>query len=101
MPRRNTTTAEAKQRILDYSEPVTESGCWIWTRCTSRQGYGQITICRKTIPASRVSYELFVGPIPDGMFVCHSCDTPPCVNPAHLWIGSPKDNVSDMIKKGR
>jgi hypothetical protein len=51
--------------------------------------------------AHRVAYELFVGPVPDGMFVCHRCDNPPCCNPAHLFIGTAKDNAVDSSNKER
>lgn len=89
---------------------VPESGCWIWQdrwQCakTKTYGYGVIHVRDRGIStkrlASRVMYRAVHGPIPEGAFVCHKCDTPPCINPDHLFIGSPLDNVVDMMKKGR
>lgn len=103
MPRRknNMTTAELRQHLLDSSEPVTESGCWIWTMSLHRLGYGQVMVARRNTKAHRLAYELFVGPIPDGLQVCHTCDTPPCINPAHLFLGTFADNMRDKVWKGR
>lgn len=66
-----------------------------------RCGYGQFNTSIKLVRAHRFSYELHFGKIPQGMFVCHKCDIPNCVNPEHLFLGTPKDNTQDCIRKGR
>lgn len=79
------------------------TGCWLWTASTAGKGYGQIKIpgTRRQIYAHQLSYLYHKGEIPDGMMVCHSCDTPRCVNPEHLFLGSSKDNLQDMKTKDR
>lgn len=90
-----------KNRLLDNSIPVTESGCWIWLKGIQRFGYGAISINRKQKPAHRISYQIFKGEIFNNLFVLHSCDTSACINPHHLFLGTQKDNIQDCIKKGR
>ena len=75
--------------------------CWEWTGARSPAGYGRIKGDNGTLQAHRVAYELTHGPIPDGLFVMHSCDNPPCCNPAHLSVGTNADNVHDSMRKGR
>lgn len=76
--------------------------CWTWTGGTSRNGYGAFwTKEKRLVRASRFSYALHYGPIPDGMVVCHRCDNPPCVRPDHLFLGTQGDNMRDMWQKGR
>jgi hypothetical protein len=81
--------------------PITDCGCWIWLGTTAGGGYGVFTDGQRRIKAHRLSFELHVGPIPQGLFVCHRCDVPPCVNPAHLFLGTCADNCEDMRLKGR
>ena len=84
-------------------EKVSKEGgaCWLWSGCCGKDGYGVMGVGRKQKRAHRMAYECFVGEIPDGMLVCHTCDVPRCVNPEHLFLGMPKDNTADMVKKGR
>lgn len=75
--------------------------CWTWTAGLNGQGYGIFCIGGKARGAHRVSYFLSRGEIGNGLSVCHSCDNPPCVNPAHLWVGTAQDNSDDRVRKGR
>ncbi len=84
----------------NISKTEHENGCWIYS-VIDCYGYGRLKINGKVVRAHRYSYELHNGEIPDNMMICHSCDTPSCVRPSHLFIGTAKDNIQDMINKGR
>ena len=75
--------------------------CWLWQGTIHHSGYGLFSKHGKNMLAHRLSYETFVGPIPDGLDVLHSCDTPACVNPAHLSVGSHQQNMSECKDRGR
>ena len=74
---------------------------WQWTARKTEEGYGQMRFEGKALRAHRVSYELFNGPIPDGMFVLHSCDDPSCVNPDHLHLGNDSMNIREAYQRKR
>ena len=88
-----------------FWEKVDKSGgpdaCWLWRARRNALGYGTLKVQERTILAHRIAYELHYGSIPDGALVCHHCDNPPCVNPAHLWTGTNRDNTEDRDAKER
>ena len=75
--------------------------CWLWTGSKNTDGYGNAWVDGVCQKAHRVAYRLANGPIRAGGYVLHSCDTPSCVNPAHLWVGTQADNNRDCAAKGR
>ncbi|MGY6156641.1 HNH endonuclease signature motif containing protein [Paraburkholderia graminis] len=101
MTRKNT---EPLGDYLKNRIAVGDTECWEWTASRNKGGYGQAICWLKThgtILAHRLSYIHFKGPIPVGHDICHTCDNPSCINPDHLWDGTPKENMRDMIRKGR
>lgn len=97
---------DLKDRLFRHREIDPKTGCWNWVGA-SGAGYGRLTIgslkdgTRKLGSAHRVSYEIFVGAIPAGLFICHKCDNRKCFNPDHLFAGSQQDNIRDAVQKGR
>lgn len=89
------------QEFIKQRVNVNENDCWIWKGSKHRQGYGNVTYKEKLELAHRVSWMIYYGEIPEGIKVCHHCDEPSCVNPAHLFLGTQLDNMADCIKKGR
>lgn len=94
--------ASVVQRFMDKVAPVPEAGCWIWTACVHVTGYGRFGMSSREVEyAHRAAWRLFRGEIPSGLYVCHKCDQPLCVNPDHLFLGTATDNMRDASRKGR
>lgn len=83
-----------------WSKVTKSDGCWLWAGTTDGR-YGLVSVDGRMLKAHRVSWELHNGPIPAGMVVCHTCDTPRCVRPDHLFLGTMADNSHDRDRKGR
>ena len=90
-----------KRRLLNGIIINLENGCWEWRRSRNQYGYGTLTLVGKTVLAHRLSFELFIGDIPEGQFVLHECDNPSCINPSHLHLGSQSDNMKECYIRGR
>ena len=95
------TDADMLRYRLYNSARLDETGCWVWAGARDAHGYGMLSINNNTRRAHRVAYEAFCEEIPQGMVICHSCDNPSCINPAHLRVGTQADNVADREARGR
>ena len=96
--------AEYQERTKNrlYSKTVKlENGCIEWIGCRDKWGYGQTTYLGKPARTHRLAWMLENGAIPDGLWVMHKCDNPPCLNLNHIQLGTPRDNIEDMMSKGR
>ena len=94
-------TDEELRKKIQANVVETDSGCWEWQKSLGSHGYGNIaTGGQRNETVHRVSHEVFIGPIPKGLLVLHSCNNRKCCNPAHLRAGTTRDNIEDAKKAG-
>lgn len=92
---------EFERFVAKVPLPNIEGGCMEWKGYKNRDGYGQFNVAGKMKKAHRLSFEHYIGPIPEGLCVLHKCDTPGCVRPDHLSVGTHHQNMADKMKKNR
>jgi hypothetical protein len=106
-PRRRVRRGTPKERFADQVDtegpqsPTADGPCWLWTGAAFTDGYGRLTVDGKSKRVHRLAWEWEHGEIPEDGLICHECDTPLCVRPSHLFLGSPADNMHDRDSKGR
>ena len=93
------TKRDVKERIMSKVS-INSNGCWIYDGAY-RGEYKVMKVDGRNQSVHREAYKAFLGPIPEGICVCHRCDDPHCCNPAHLFLGTHQDNMRDKIRKGR
>jgi len=92
---------DPKERLMAFVGVVPETGCWMFGGCVSNAGYGLFNPFGKNVSAHRASWTLFRGEIPSDRHVLHTCDVKLCVNPDHLYLGTPSQNAQDAIERGQ
>ncbi|HEY5267531.1 MAG TPA: HNH endonuclease signature motif containing protein [Candidatus Saccharimonadales bacterium] len=90
-----------QDRFLSNVDKPDKIGCWVWKGSLDKSGYGRMKIQNKGYAAHRLSYFLYKGIIPDGLWVLHTCDNRPCVNPEHLYVGDVQQNMRDAVERNR
>jgi len=93
--------ASYTDRFMEKVQPEPMSGCWLWDGAITGGGYGEMRYLDRRQDAHRVAWMIHRGEIPDGLYVLHRCDVKLCVNPDHLFLGTQKQNIHDMMRKGR
>jgi hypothetical protein len=91
---------DIEDRFWKKVDKKSDDECWLWLGWTTKR-YGRFYVAGRKRVATHIALELVGRVVPEGMLVCHTCDTPECVNPAHLFIGTHRDNAHDMKLKGR